>query len=157
MLTILFMPFLSHLLSCGIKIMYIKFKKCSGFWGLRPPDPLPGLRPRPPLGDLRPPDPLILAPPLSNPKYATDVTHLPTSKWCGSLSLRGRSVQGFELRTSYTRTRQYAWMNTDNLTGVHRASTNCAIAKDNPCSEGVIDVYKVCCIPVHANQRLLGL
>jgi len=44
MWTILFMPFLSHLQSWGIKIMYIKFKKCSSFRGLTPyrgfaPDP----------------------------------------------------------------------------------------------------------------------
>ena len=37
--------FLSRQLSRGIKISYIKVKKCSSFWETESPDPLPGLHP----------------------------------------------------------------------------------------------------------------
>ena len=35
----------------GLWTIYLKQPKCVSFWGLRPPDPLPGLRPWTPLGD----------------------------------------------------------------------------------------------------------
>ena len=70
---------------------------------LRPPNPLPGLRSWTPLGDFCPPDPLILAPPLPNPKYATEFTHISHCRYVNVPQLK-YLYKPFHLQMIETRT-----------------------------------------------------